>query len=89
MGAPATLTMNVAFLPAAERIRVNGLNIGWMDSPGEAAIQAKDHTADPDWLGQAEAQQPFGLSAYLTHSRFAGCPNGSLSAYSRHLRTLV
>ncbi len=59
-GALATLTKNVAFSLMPDRIRVNGLNIGWMDSPGEAAIQAKYHDADPDWLAEAEAKQPFG-----------------------------
>jgi NAD(P)-dependent dehydrogenase (short-subunit alcohol dehydrogenase family) len=59
-GALATLTKNVAFALMPDRIRVNGLNIGWMDSPGEAAIQAKYHAADPDWLARAEAKQPFG-----------------------------
>jgi NAD(P)-dependent dehydrogenase (short-subunit alcohol dehydrogenase family) len=28
--------------PAPARIRVNGINIGWADTPGEHAIQARD-----------------------------------------------
>ncbi len=59
-GALSVLTKNVAFSLMPDRIRVNGLNIGWMDSPGEAAIQQKYHDADPDWLARAEAKQPFG-----------------------------
>lgn len=59
-GALSTLTKNAAFSLMPDRIRVNGLNIGWMDSPGEAAIQAKYHDAEPGWLAQAEAKQPFG-----------------------------
>jgi NAD(P)-dependent dehydrogenase (short-subunit alcohol dehydrogenase family) len=59
-GALATLTRNVAFSLMPDRIRVNQLNIGWMDSPGEAAIQSRYHDAPPDWLAQAEARQPFG-----------------------------
>jgi NAD(P)-dependent dehydrogenase (short-subunit alcohol dehydrogenase family) len=59
-GALATLTKNVAFSLMPDRIRVNGLNIGWMDSPGETAIQQKYHNADADWLAKAEAKQPFG-----------------------------
>lgn len=59
-GALSTLTKNVAYSLMPDRIRVNALNIGWMDSPGEAAIQAKYHDAEPDWLARAEAKQPFG-----------------------------
>ena len=59
-GALATLTKNVAYSLMADRIRVNGLNIGWMDSPGEHRIQATFHQADSDWLSRAEASRPFG-----------------------------
>jgi NAD(P)-dependent dehydrogenase (short-subunit alcohol dehydrogenase family) len=59
-GALATLTKNVAFSLMADRIRVNGLNIGWMDTPGEHRIQAAYHRAEPGWLAAAEAKQPFG-----------------------------
>ncbi|MHA1570602.1 MAG: SDR family oxidoreductase, partial [Alphaproteobacteria bacterium] len=34
-GALATLTRNVAYSLLRHRIRVNALNIGWMDTPGE------------------------------------------------------
>ncbi|HSM40045.1 MAG TPA: SDR family oxidoreductase, partial [Afifellaceae bacterium] len=33
-GALATLTKNVAYTVMRDRIRVNGLNIGWMNTPG-------------------------------------------------------
>jgi NAD(P)-dependent dehydrogenase (short-subunit alcohol dehydrogenase family) len=59
-GALATLTRNTAFALLRDHIRVNGLNIGWMDTPGEHAIQMRYHTDDPDWLKKAEASQPFG-----------------------------
>jgi len=59
-GALSTLTKNVAYSLMPDRIRVNGLNIGWMDTPGEAAIQAREHDAPADWLANAEAKQPFG-----------------------------
>jgi NAD(P)-dependent dehydrogenase (short-subunit alcohol dehydrogenase family) len=59
-GALATLTRNVACSVLKNRIRVNGLNIGWMDTPGEHAIQKKAHSAPPDWLQKAEKDQPFG-----------------------------
>lgn len=56
----AALTRNVAFSLMPHRIRVNGLNIGWMDTPGEHSIQKRAHDAPPDWLAKAEAQRPFG-----------------------------
>lgn len=34
-GALATLTKNAAFGLMPDRIRVNGLNIGWSETPGE------------------------------------------------------
>jgi NAD(P)-dependent dehydrogenase (short-subunit alcohol dehydrogenase family) len=59
-GALATLTRNTAFSLLPDRIRVNGLNIGWMDTPGEHAIQSNFHNAPASWLVEAEARQPFG-----------------------------
>jgi len=62
-GALATLTKNVAQSYRAHRIRCNGIMAGWMDTPGEAAIQKKFHDAAPDWLKQAEAARPMGQLA--------------------------
>jgi NAD(P)-dependent dehydrogenase (short-subunit alcohol dehydrogenase family) len=59
-GALATLTRNVAFTVMRSKIRVNGLNIGWMDTPGEDRIMKTYHDADPDWLAKAEARRPMG-----------------------------
>ena len=59
-GALATLTRNVAFAVMRYRIRVNGLNIGWMDTPGEDRIMKTYHDAAPGWLEKAEAGRPFG-----------------------------
>ena len=59
-GALATLTRNIAFSLMPDHIRVNGLNIGWMDTPGEHAIQMRYHTSDAEWLKGAEKNQPFG-----------------------------
>lgn len=59
-GALATLTRNTAFALLRDRIRVNGLNIGWSDTPGETATQARFHGRAADWLAEAEARQPFG-----------------------------
>jgi len=56
----AALTRNVAYSVAWDRIRVNCLNPGWMDTPGEDAIQRSAHGAADGWLEEAEARQPFG-----------------------------
>ncbi len=83
----ALLTKNVAFSVLRYRIRVNGLNIGWMDTPGEDAIQKAFHAAEPGWLERAEAARPFGrllkpdevarTVAYLS-SEESGMMTGSL-----------
>ena len=57
-GALATLTKNNAHALRFDRIRVNGINIGWTDTPGEHAIQKRDGNP-ADWLQKAEASQPF------------------------------
>lgn len=59
-GALAVLTRNVAFSVMRHQIRVNGLNIGWMDSPGEDRIMKTYHGAEDGWLAKAEAARPFG-----------------------------
>lgn len=57
-GALTTLTANTAFSVAANRIRVNQLNVGWMSSDHEREIQAD--AGDPDWEAKAKAHLPFG-----------------------------
>src|SRR3954466_3211764 len=59
-GALATLTENTAYAVLMNRIRVNALNIGWMASEGEDRTQKQYHGANPNWLAEAAAQQPFG-----------------------------
>lgn len=59
-GALAILTRNVAFSLLNDRIRCNGLNIGWMATPGEDAIMRRHHGAEDGWLDKAAASQPFG-----------------------------
>lgn len=59
-GALATLTRNAANALAEDRIRVNGLNIGWTSTPGEDATMKRWHDAPDDWLAQAGRAQPFG-----------------------------
>jgi NAD(P)-dependent dehydrogenase (short-subunit alcohol dehydrogenase family) len=59
-GALGVLTRSAAFSLLRNRIRINALNIGWMDTPAEDMIQKKYHNAPDDWLEKAEAEAPFG-----------------------------
>lgn len=54
-GALATFTRNAGNALQADRIRVNGLNIGWTATDGEHAVQGGG-----DWLAEADASRPFG-----------------------------
>jgi NAD(P)-dependent dehydrogenase (short-subunit alcohol dehydrogenase family) len=55
----ATLTRNAAYQLQPDRIRVNGLNIGWTATEGEHAVQTA--TGEPEaWLAEADASRPFG-----------------------------
>ena len=58
---------NAAFALMPDRIRLNGLNIGWMDTPGEHSTQKRFHNAPDDWLEKAEARQPFGTLVKPAH----------------------
>lgn len=58
-GALATLTRNTAFAVAANQIRINQLNIGWMASDHERELQAAE-SGDADWEAKAAAKLPFG-----------------------------
>ncbi|MGH6946198.1 MAG: SDR family oxidoreductase [Kiloniellales bacterium] len=58
-GALVTLTKNLAHALRKDRIRVNGINLGWTDTPNEHAVQ-KAEGQPRDWLKKAEARQPFG-----------------------------
>ena len=49
----AGLTRNVAHAHRWDRIRINGLDIGWTDTEGEDAIQRQFH--DPDHPGATDA----------------------------------
>ena len=59
-GGLAVLTKNTAYAVMRYRIRVNGLMLGWADTPWEHDIQTTYHTEDPEWLHKAEADLPFG-----------------------------
>lgn len=56
----ATLTRNAAHSHRFDRIRVNGINMGWADTPAERQMQAVTLGGGDDWLDRAASQQPFG-----------------------------
>ncbi|WP_421109788.1 SDR family oxidoreductase [Streptomyces sp. NEAU-S77] len=56
----AGLTRNAAYAHRWDRIRINGLNIGWTDTEGEDATQRAFHGAGDDWREKAAAAQPMG-----------------------------
>jgi NAD(P)-dependent dehydrogenase (short-subunit alcohol dehydrogenase family) len=55
-----TVTRNAAYAVVRDRIRVNAIAPGWIDTPGEHATRISHHGEDPGWLARAEAEQPFG-----------------------------
>jgi NAD(P)-dependent dehydrogenase (short-subunit alcohol dehydrogenase family) len=59
-GALLTLTRNAAHALMKDRVRVNGLAIGWMDTPGENAIGMSAHGREDGWIAAAERDQPWG-----------------------------
>ncbi|MFF5340043.1 SDR family oxidoreductase [Streptomyces althioticus] len=54
------LTRNAAHAHRWDRIRINGLNIGWTATEGEDATQRTFHGAGDDWREQAAARLPMG-----------------------------
>jgi NAD(P)-dependent dehydrogenase (short-subunit alcohol dehydrogenase family) len=90
-GALAVLTKNVAHALRHERIRVNGINMGWADTPNEHLVQMAEGKP-ADWLEKAEAEQPFGrlikpddiarLCLYLLGPQ-SGLMTGSLIDYDQ------
>jgi len=56
----ALLTRNAAHAHRFERIRVNGVNVGWTDTPGERATQGSIEGRGDAWLDARAAEQPYG-----------------------------
>ncbi|HYI54102.1 MAG TPA: SDR family oxidoreductase [Microlunatus sp.] len=54
------LTRNAAHAHRWDKIRINGINIGWTETAGEDEIQRKFHGAGDDWLEKAGASLPMG-----------------------------
>lgn len=57
-GALQTLTKNAAAAHLKDAIRVNGINLGWVDTPSERALQDAVH--GPGWLDAQAAARPLG-----------------------------
>jgi NAD(P)-dependent dehydrogenase (short-subunit alcohol dehydrogenase family) len=54
------LTRNTANALVRDRIRVNCVLPGWVDTPGEHETLKRFHNAKDNWLEEAEKQRPFG-----------------------------
>lgn len=59
-GGLAHVTKNAAHAHRFDRIRINGLNIGWTITEGEDAIQRRAHDAEDGWYADAAASMPMG-----------------------------
>ena len=94
-GGLITLTRNVAYSVMNHRIRVNGLTIGHMNTPGEDRIMKTYHRAEDGWLEQAEKTKPFGrllevdevarAVAYLSSAE-SGMMTGSIIDFDQQVR---
>ena len=59
-GGLAHVTKNAAHAHRFDRIRINGLNIGWTLTEGEDAVQRRAHDAQDGWHDKAAARLPMG-----------------------------
>ena len=92
-GALKTLTKNNANALRKHRIRVNGINLGWTDTPAEHVVQRSQGSPE-DWLERAEEISPFGrllkpldvarLCNYLLSDE-SGILTGSCMDYSQRV----
>ena len=65
----AGLTRNAAHAHRWDRIRINGLDIGWTDTEGEDATQRRFHGAGDDWRAKAGASLPMGKLGQVGRDR--------------------
>jgi NAD(P)-dependent dehydrogenase (short-subunit alcohol dehydrogenase family) len=57
------LTRNAAHAHRWDQVRINGVNIGWTETEGEAVTQRTFHGAGDDWARRAADQLPMGRLA--------------------------
>lgn len=90
----SNITRNAAQALRSDHIRVNGINCGWMDTPGEDRVQRAYHGAGDDWLTLAEADQPMGTlvkpdsvarQASLMLSPVSGVMTGAIVDFDQHV----
>ena len=96
-GALATFTSNCANALKEEKIRVNGIMLGWTDTPGEDTVMRDNGFAD-NWLEIAEQAMPFGrliksidvakLCVFLLSDE-SGIVTGSLIDYAQRAPAFV
>lgn len=92
-GGLGILTRNAAHSQRAHKIRVNALNIGWMATPAEHAVQRLEGQPE-DWLQAADKGAPFGrilrprdvagMVAYLLSDE-ARMMTGALVDFDQHV----
>ncbi len=56
----ALITRNAAQAHRFDRIRVNGINVGWADTPAERVLHTDVLGKSEGWLSEQGALQPFG-----------------------------
>ncbi len=56
----ALLTRNAAHAHRFDRIRINGVAVGWVDTPGERRTQREVLGRSDDWLAAKGGDRPFG-----------------------------
>ena len=56
----AAVTKNAAQAHRFDRIRINGINVGWTDTPAERTMQAQTLGHGEEWLAEQGRKQPFG-----------------------------
>jgi NAD(P)-dependent dehydrogenase (short-subunit alcohol dehydrogenase family) len=97
-GALTVLTKNVANAHKSDRIRVNGIMLGWTDTPGEREMQAVKLGLGAGWLEKASQMMPFGrllstddagrMATFLL-SDAAGPMTGALIDQAQHVHGAI
>ncbi len=90
----AGLTRNAAHAHRFDRIRINGLDIGWTDTDGEDLVQREFHGAGDDWREHAAKGLPMGklgqvdeiadFVVFLLSAR-SGVVTGSVLDWDQHV----
>ena len=90
----AGLTRNAAHAHRFDRIRINGLDIGWTDTEGEDVTQRTFHGADDGWRERAAKSLPMGKLAQVDEiadfvvfllSPRSGVVTGSVIDWDQHV----